>query len=482
MGIAASLRQLAFVLRQHWRIASLVLLAVATGACNTNYDCPEPKTITSSQLANPQQSAPAATANQLVVYLDTSASMAGYVASDRQNETTFSRTLQELRNFVTLVNPPLDVLVRRVDVRVGEPLNDMILSQASVNSGLFNGADTDLAGAVNSFEQSTSNNAPARFHILVTDGVQSTNQDQPNLACTSGSDQLCVRRKVFELLNSGWGGYVLGLRSQFHGNIYSEINRAQRRPSTLRFDTDDGVPETFRPFYLYIFSPDRSALDPFVTTLINRLSQITGAGEASVHVLPLTSAYVNGITQAEAKVEKASLALLVVRKKPVKDLPEFVVAVDPDTSQKGPQTFSLAVTLPWARNTASGMVLRELAGLISWKLVPVYPKSLINGARYPEIKLTGQAVDDEGHIQLQATAQWPSGVGKLCWRGYRLEGRLKPEAMTPQWVRSWSTNLDTTIENANKTLYLETALLGLWRNSVLNDQLVAEIALIVGER
>lgn len=408
--------------------------------------------------------------------------MAGYVGNDRGNETRFSRTLQELRNFVTLINPPVDVLVRRVDVRVGDPANDMMLSQASVNSTLFNGADTDLAGAVDAFERPISNSAPPRFHVLVTDGVQSTSRERPDFACTSGSDQLCVRRKVFDLLNKGWGGCVIGLRSEFHGTIYSEINRAQRRPSALRFDTDDSNPQTFRPFYLYVFSPDRAALEPFMTTLIERLKPLIAQDESSLRVLPLTSQYSTGASQAESAVAKTSSSLLTVRKKPNKDLPEFVIAVDPNTAQKGPQPFSLAITLPWAKNASIGLTAKELGSMVSWELLPLYPKFLDGGARYPEIKITGQGVDDSGHIQLQASAQWPPSVGKLCWRGYRLEGHLKPEAMAPQWVRAWSTNLDTTIENANKTLYLETALLGLWRNSVLNNQLVAEVSLIAGER
>src|ERR1044072_3123440 len=188
-------------MRQRWRLLLLIVVTAAAGACNSSCGCREPKNITASQLVNRHPNTSVRTANQLVVYLDTSASMAGYVGEKKKNETRFSRTLQELRNFVTLVNPPLDVLVRRVDVRVGEALNNMILSQASINSSVFNGADTDLAGAVSSFEQPLANNVPARFHILVTDGVQSTNQAQPNLSCVSGSDEICVRRKVFDLLN-----------------------------------------------------------------------------------------------------------------------------------------------------------------------------------------------------------------------------------------------------------------------------------------
>jgi hypothetical protein len=460
-------------------------LAISCGGCD------EPRNIATSALSKKEQTAPPPSSNQLIVYLDTSASMSGYVATERGTETKFTRTLQELRNFVTLINPPLDVFVRRVDVQVGEPVTNMTLSQASVDKNLFNGADTDLAGAFDSFSKGVatakvkgddSASAPPRFHVLVTDGVQSTNQQRPDLACTAGSDQLCVRKKIFDLLTQGWGGCVIGLRSEFHGSIYSEINRAQKKPSVLRFDSDNKKSETFRPFYLFVFSPDRAALEPFAATLIDRLEPLVGENETSLRILPLTFQYADGAMQVEASVPPSATSSLAIRKKVTNTLPEFTIAIDPDTARKGPQPFTLTITVPWSKNVLRSGTLQEMAQSISWQLTPNYPEPLNPKSRYPEVKITGQQVDEAGHIVLQATAQWLPAVGDLCWRGYRLEGRLNPEALTPQWVRDWSTNLDTTVESANKTLYLETGLLGLWRNSVLTKQLVAEAYLVAGKR
>ncbi len=361
-------------------------------------------------------------------------------------------------------------------------MNDMLLSKASIDGRLFNGSDTDLAGAITSFEQPSLGNEPARLHVLVTDGVQSTNQQRPDLTCTSGSDQLCVRKKIFDLLNKGWGGCVIGLRSNFHGKIYSEINRAQGRPSALQFDSVDDDPTTFRPFYLYVFSPDRIALEPFVATLLQRLQPLTAADNSTPHVLPLTLQYAVGTTQAEAQTDKTASKLLAVRKEQTKELPEFTVAIDADTAQSGPQRFSLAITVPWSKTVLRSGTLQEIGGLINWQLVPEYPNPLNPKARYPELKIADQHVDESGQIVVDLTAQWPPAVGDLCWRGYRLVGTLSPETMTPSWVRNWSTNLDTAVGDATKTLYLETGLLGLWRNSVLNKQMVAEAYLLAGKR
>jgi hypothetical protein len=40
--------------------------------------------------------------------------------------------------------------------------------------------------------------------------------------------------------------------------------------------------------------------------------------------------------------------------------------------------------------------------------------------------------------------------------------------------------LDTTRESGNRTLYLESTLLGLWRNPVIEGQLVAEAVIVAG--
>jgi hypothetical protein len=463
--------------------AALLVACSALAGC-VGDGCPKPRNIAAAKLLK-KGAAPDGppAANQLVVYLDTSASMEGYVTNGSDEETTYSRTLRELRNFVTLVNPPLDVSVRRVDAKVGEPLNDMTLSKASVERKFFNGANTDLAGAFDTLPAAADGDGhPARFHVLVTDGVQSTSQQRPDLACTSGSDQLCVRKKILNLLNSGWGGCVIALRGEFHGNLYSEVNRARSRPSVLRFDSVAGQPETYRPFYLYVFSPDRAAVEQFVSTLVGRLKPLVGERGDSLRVLPLTFQYTDGEAKAEPFVPDSSKRLLVVRMEESKGMPEFTVSVDPSTAQAGPQPFTLLFDVPWTPDIRLSGTARELSELIRWELVPVYPETPSGTSRYPEVKIVNTSVADNGRIALQATAIWPAAVGSLCWRGYRLEGRLRPEALTPQWVSAWSADLDTTTATATQTLYLESGLLGLWRNPVLNDQLVAEASVLVGKR
>ena len=458
----------------------LATASLTTSGCR---GCERPRNVSSAQLPSTKASSDVASASQLVVYLDSSQSMQGYVGSTG-GETTFSHTLQELRNFITLVNPPLDVVVRRVDKRVGPPLSNTVLSTASVDRESFNGGDTDLAGAFDIFKQGLGGGegaAPPRFHVLITDGVQSTSDQHPDLSCTSGSDQLCVRKKIFDLLNAGWGGCVIALRSEFNGNIYSEVNRAAHRQSVVPYQSDGNDPQSLRPFYLYVFSPDREALGPFVATLIDRLKPLVGERPDALRLLPLSLQYTEAATQAEPVAPQESAKGLVLRREARADIPDFTVAVDPATTTNGAQPFAVSITIPWARAVLGGGSPSELAQIIRWELKPVYPAQPDPSQRYPEVKFVRAEFDKSGNPVIHLTAQWlPNQVGEMCWRGYRLEGHLQPEQQTPEWIRAWSTNLDTTRNDGNRTLYLESTLLGLWRNPMMNGQLVAEAIFVAG--
>lgn len=431
--------------------------------------------------------------------------MAGFVSANRQAETIFSRTLQELRNFATILNPPIDIFVRRVDASVGEPVSDLMLSQAAVTPGMFDKLNNDLAGAVSLFSKGLkpagtpdkktndgdAQNAPpappARFHILVTDGVQSTNEQRADLSCDIGSDQVCVRKKILELLNNGWSASVIGLRSEFNGRIYPELHRATK----VDYQTNAKDPKTFRPFYLYVFSPDHAALSHLVQTLKARLRESLGqaiAGDDMLHELALTSPYAVGFAAAEARVPKNDDDLLKVRKEKDDNPARFTVEVDVETARSNPAPFTLAITMPWSGSARDNGTLPELAGLVSWELTAVSPDASSGESRaaartrYPEIKITGQGVDAEGRVLLEATAQWPQGTGDLAWRAYKLTGHLNLEKQTPPWIQRWSTNKDDIAEMGNKTFLLESGMLGLWRNDVLKNQVLAEICLRVGPK
>ncbi len=473
--------------------------------CTSRPDPPPWKAVIRESNEQTSSQPPPKTSNHLVVYLDTSASMTGYVSVDQQGKTVFSRSLQELRNFVTIINPPIDVVVRRVESTISAPHPDTYLSEASINPGLFTGKETDLAGAISLFdkgpeilkasasagEKSGGEEAgvdesgeeappPARFHLLVTDGVQSRTQQSTDASCIAGSDQVCVRKRILALLNKGWGAYVIGMRSEFQGKIFSEVKRG----TIINYESKKRDPESLRPFYIYIFSPDRTALDKLVEVLIERLRPLI-AHAGGMRTLALTSAYTNGSAQAELIVPKDSGHGLSLSKPGGYQNPTgFTLRVDVSTDKRGPLPFQIITTPPWSATVRDEGTPKELADMLSWNLVQLNPEVEENKKereRYPEIKITNQKTEPDGKTTLDATAQFPGGrTGTPQWRVYLLEARLNLQQQTPPWIRQWSTELDTTAESANKTLYLESALLGLWRNPELEKQSIAKIYIRVG--
>ncbi|HEX8457770.1 MAG TPA: hypothetical protein VF656_10775 [Pyrinomonadaceae bacterium] len=496
-------------------VALGLLLAIATGllgnACANKPDPPPWKEVIAENGDRSHDTPPPPkTANLLVVYLDSSGSMAGYVSPDRQGQTVYSRSLQELRNFVSLISPPIDVAVRRVDSQVSDVYPDSYLSDASINQGIYTGKETDLAGAVGLFERGVETKTqqtqpaangreddrakngraqqgeedddepppPARFHVLVTDGVQSRTERTADASCLAGSDQICVRKRLLALLEKGWGGYVIGIRSEFRGKVFSEISRG----TSVAYESKRRDPQSFRPFYIYLFSPDRAALDKLIGVLLERLRPLLSSAD-SLRTIALTSDYSAGATQSALDVPKESSRLLSSSKSGRHDDPPgYTLRVSVETDKKGPVPFNLKVTPPWSPNVRDGGTPGELAELVDWTLTPLKRESEAqSGKRYPELKLVGQQVEADGSVVLQATAQYPGGkTGTTEWRAYLLEGRLNLSQQTPTWIKQWSTNLDTTVESANKTLYLESALLGLWRNPHLENKTIARIYLRVG--
>jgi hypothetical protein len=438
---------------------------------------------------------PVPTTNELVVYLDTSASMAGYVTKDGQS--IFGKALRELRYATgTFGNSDVKVSVRRIASDVGPALTDMELTNASQDQNLYRGGETNLAGAITAFRNpSTTNSAKQsahaevsqagnsdaepipKFHILVTDGVQSTKQGSATHECTAGSDQFCVRQKIGELLEHGWGGCVLGMRADFHGKVYSEVNRA-----AIPYETRTSDPATFRPFYLYIFSPDPQALDSLVDSLKDRLRPLLPNSEP-IRELNLSFPYATDAAEFDIVIAKETRAFLDRNKDRGGPPSRFTVHVDVDTEKSGAKPFSILAKLPWSRHALDTANEAELAQLLTWDAVQIYPQpAAASHKRFPEIKILRTHVDTPGQITIDASAGFPAGTQEPSWCAYHLQGKLNLNRSSPSWIKGWSVDLDTTREVGNRTFNLETALLGLWNASATKDQIVAEAYIRIGPK
>jgi hypothetical protein len=278
-------------------------------------------------------------------------------------------------------------------------------------------------------------------------------------------------------LDKNWGAYIIGIRSEFDGKIHSEINH-----SSFAYKTQEKNSSTYRPFYLYIFSPDPVALDGLVATLQTRLRGIVD-GDDAMRVLALTSTYGDGLGKGQLFIPKESANVLTAEPSQDQTPSRFTLRVSLDTEKSDPKPFSIMVRIGWSSYLNNSGTPREMASLLKWDLTPVYPTETAGKKpRLPEVKVVDYQPQPDGAINIRLTARWPPASGPTDWRGYRLEGRLKLDQQTPEWVRQWSTELDVSPDTGNRTLFLESALLGIWRNPQIEKQVVATMYLRVGRK
>jgi hypothetical protein len=199
-----------------------------------------------------------------------------------------------------------------------------------------------------------------------------------------------------------------------------------------------------------------------------------------IRELNLSFPYTNSAAEFEIQIPKESRDALKKAKNPGGVAPRFTMHVDVNTERSSPRPFVIQVKVPWSTHALDAGNQQELVQLLSWDLKPIVPSSDSQArARYPEIKITGARLDGD-LLVLDATTAFPAGTEQPSWRIYSLEGRMNLNQGTPEWIRGWSTDLDTKSEAANKTFNLETALLGLWNNSSAKDQVVARAYLRIG--
>jgi len=421
-----------------------------------------------------------ATTNDLVVYLDVSAPMKGYLAD---GQSVFSHALKTLREFSATLSPPVDVHLRKVDKHVGPILPHEEIRMAALDKGIYTGSESNLVEAIRYFPQnlhtpSDSSQPPPRFHLLVTDGVYFSRQEKTTKGTQDGLDALQVRMKIMELLDKGWSGAVLGMRSQFCCEFFSEL-----KPGYVAFKTAGRPVEEYRPFYFFIFSPDHAALDGFINSLKETLRKEVGEKNLLLRELPLTANYAEGPVgfDTAAVTLPQDKARLSIRRAPdeARDNPLMLTLRLKEEKRTEEVPFALNLTVNWSSHGKDCGGTQELAGVLDWKLEPTFHEKEESGKLFPEVLLGKVEPNDRGGFRFAAGARWPRTVGKADWRGYRLIARIRKNSDL-NWIREWSTDDDRTAAAGSRTLELKTTLLGLWHNPVLENQPIAEAYLRVG--
>ena len=488
-------------LKRTWRTA-LLLILTSTFMVSGITSCGSSHTSKWWQTCQVTKAPPGAghieVTDHLVVYLDISESMKGFVARRQATEaasaqTVFSKALLELRNVVTTMTPQPKLVLRVIDEEVRPPADAFQLAEYAVNRDWFDRSETNLAGAVHAFgtgiekmKPTDAAAAPARFHILVTDAVQSIKATRSDIRCLQGSDPHCVKERINELLNQGWSGTILGVRSDFDGEVFSE----SRPHLSVKYRSEPGKTETFRPFYFYLFSPDEAGLEKLVANLKDALRVLLKADQLREY--PLTAQYFSGaangdliaLNQEEFTVTKEktpsteALCFNVKVALPSGRRTATALSADSLTTQTAP--LHLTLTVPWSRHALDSGTKQEIAGLLKWELLPVAfnPEE---GARYPQMRIVSSTANPDGSVTLQLMAKWDEGVGKRRALIYRLVGRIDLDKAAPPWVAQWSTDTDISEEEATRTLNLKASLANLWNNQFLQRQEIAAACLRVGD-
>lgn len=194
------------------------------------------------------------------VYFDVSGSMRGYVGERgfaRRDDTAgqlHARLLRRLKDILVQAGA-LNLEAARFGTKVARPERVSGFGQFG-DSALYGEPDTDLAAAVKhalDWERKG-------IALVVTDGVASVSKDRESSAsgpssagrCTAGSDSACVALRMRELVATGRGLWIVGLRMPFSGEYWSEEGGPSAKPGTNLGHVT--VPD--RPLYVWVASAD----------------------------------------------------------------------------------------------------------------------------------------------------------------------------------------------------------------------------------
>lgn len=460
-------------------LAVATLLLASTLATN---GCGDPDPISWRHFAETGQVDPPGPAEarpstpDVVVYLDVSRSMQGYVArTGSSTRSIYSRTLKAVQD---LAGTGRALHLRLVGETVEPPLGGeragATLDEATRNAGIYASGSTNLVDAFRDMSRSidgTPDGPPPALSILISDGVESKpRQGVDPTALKSALEGFVVRER--------WAGTVMALKSQFDGVVASE-ETGGRVP--LRSGDD---PARFRPFYVFALSPNRADLDAFADALrrdvTGVMATVPGVDPASlVREFRLASPYAAGPVEARMECADASKLSTVAVRTESTPPPKFGFKQDDRD-----HTFTVTVTrIPWAPYATESLPARELMGLLTWKVEPLrYAGDPdLTAYNYPKLTFVDARVGDGGEAIVTLKSSLPAGSVKDPGSAvYRLEGVLDADklraAKGPSWVDEWSTDDDSRPAGATRTYRLDRSLrAGLWCNVGVTGAPVARI-------
>lgn len=373
------------------------------------------------------------------LYLDGSASMKPFAGQGDR----FRGVLIALRPVL------LDLGVRRSRVaKVGdavEVLDHFGGFERFDSPSFYSRGETNLAAALDELDAADS----SAVTIVITDGVTSLLRDRGRAGelgeCERGSDMDCLTLKVGRLIEAGKGFWLVGFRSRFHGNLFSE---------TLRVGGASLGPVDLpgRPFYLWVITAHPPTGRALVSRLLDRLSVASDGQQAFA------------VELAPGKIPWTV---------PGEEEPQADSQLIPEGATAGAVRSGF---VPADRGEAplQKVAHRDLEGTafglrLSLEPTPLYemPESITPLSVYRSVyclRWTGNA--PRGNIRMRAseekgllrlallTSSFAPLAGKRTTLVQQLVRNTSAEGL-PNWLGAWSTSDDSTVEAGSRTLNLE---------------------------
>lgn len=219
-------------------------ICVATLGCGDQQRCGEgaPKAVELAQWIRPANPDHHESLSEIVVHVDISSSMKGYVTAGSE----FSRVLGGLDQIAAKLQPRHSISVKSVGHEVHELGGIEALRSLAGDRGAFDDEESRLVQALEGIADpmdSAGTLGIPRCHIFVTDGLQYSARRG---LCDEGHDSSCLGERFRRLITDGWGMHVFAIRSRFSGVV-----DVPGRRGGVRLETGQRQ-ASYRPFLLLI--------------------------------------------------------------------------------------------------------------------------------------------------------------------------------------------------------------------------------------
>lgn len=367
------------------------------------------------------------------VYLDATMSMLGYI---KNSNSVYNRFLKELETTAGVGWKAADVRFFKFGTRIKE-INERQFKAANRSAfyrepGIFERTNIDLV--LNQTDSS-------RVSVVVTDLFQN---DNDVISMVRQIKDRCFKQNVRVA--------ILGIASEFDGRIYD----LARGVAPFNYKSQDGDPDSYRPFYALMFGDPKN-----IEHLFENLQSQSFVKEENFLVI---SPYLLHSLKLSLKKSRESKGLNNIARK----------SSDPDnlfrfSLRDGHEEGVIETTVEYTRNMRTPDFNASRLELLTYKKQsrPGERNVVKDSSKTADIRMMEMTRSENGKLQGKLNLQ-PSGD-----KGYHsylvmMNSDKINGLIVPQWVKAFSSPNPTPNQDANKTLNLE---------KFVNDLLRANLAI-----